>query len=116
VGAGYASILMINTINATIQANVTDALRGRVMALFVTVFAGSAPLGGLFAGAVAEAWGTPAAFLAGAGLSALTLLIVALGLRAAHRRGKLGVTIIGTPSAPPSRGVGPDPRPASTAR
>ena len=116
VGAGYASMLMINTVNATVQANVSDALRGRVMALYVTVFAGTAPIGGLFAGAVAEAWGTPAAFLAGAALSALTLLIVALGLRAAHRRGKLGVTIIGTPSATPARGVGPEPRPASTAR
>jgi len=115
IAAGYASMLMINTINATVQANVSDALRGRVMALYVTVFAGSAPLGGLFAGGVAEAWGTPAAFLAGAVLSAVTLLIVAFGLRAAHRRGALGVTNIGN-SPGPARGVGPDPRPASTAR
>ena len=77
-------MLMINTINATVQANVPDALRGRVMSFYVTVFAGSAPLGGLFAGAVAEAWGTPAAFLAGAALSLLTLGVVALGLRAAR--------------------------------
>jgi MFS family permease len=116
VAAGYASMLMINTINATVQANVTDALRGRVMALYVTVFAGSAPLGGLFAGGVAEALGTPAAFLAGATLSAGTVLIVAIGLRAADRRGGLGVTRIGNPSGRPARGVGPDPRPASTAR
>ena len=40
--AGYASMLMINTINATVQANVPDALRGRVMSFYVTVFAGSA--------------------------------------------------------------------------
>jgi len=115
-GAGYASMLMINTINATVQANVTDAMRGRVMALYVTVFAGSAPLGGLFAGVVAEAWGTPAAFLAGAAMSALTLLIVALGLRAAHRRGALGVTRIGSPSGHSTRAAGPQPGPASTAR
>ena len=115
VGAGYASMLMINTINATVQANVTDALRGRVMALYVTVFAGSAPLGGLFAGVVAEAWGTPAAFLAGAALSALTILIVAFGLRAASRRGSLGVTTIGT-SSDRSRGVAPEAQPVSTAR
>jgi MFS family permease len=115
IAAGYASMLMINTINATVQANVSDALRGRVMALYVTVFAGSAPLGGLFAGGVAEAWGTPAAFVAGAVLSAVTLLIVAFGLRAAHRRGALGVTNVGN-SPGPARGVGPDPRPASTAR
>ena len=73
LGAGYFSMLMINTINATVQANTPDALRGRVMSFYVTVFAGSAPVGGLFAGAVAEAWGVPAAFLAGAALSFLTL-------------------------------------------
>lgn len=81
--AGYTSMLMINTINATVQADVPDALRGRVMSLYVTVFAGSAPLGGLFAGAVAQAWGTPAAFGAGAALSFVTLAIVAWGLRRA---------------------------------
>ena len=85
MGAGYSSMLMINTINAAVQANVTDALRGRVMSFYVTVFAGSAPLGGLFAGAVAEAWGTPAAFLAGAALSVLTL--DRRGARAARGRG-----------------------------
>ena len=116
IAAGYASMLMINTINAAVQANVTDALRGRVMALYVTVFAGSAPLGGLFAGGVAEAWGTPAAFIAGAALSAVTLLIVAFGLRAARRRGALGVTTIGNSPGHSARGVVPDPRPASTAR
>jgi len=112
LGAGYSSMLMINTINATVQANTPDGLRGRVMSFYVTVFAGSAPLGGLFAGAVAEAWGVPAAFLAGAGLSFLTLGVVALGLRAARRRGQLGVTSLDgltkrshAPGAPEARGV-----------
>ena len=112
LGAGYSSMLMINTINATVQANTPDALRGRVMSFYVTVFAGSAPLGGLFAGAVAEAWGVPAAFLAGAALSFLTLGVVALGLRAARRRGQLGITSLDgsttrsrAPGAPEARGV-----------
>jgi hypothetical protein len=64
------------------------------MSLYVTVFAGSAPLGGLFAGFVAEAWGTPAAFLAGSALSMLTIAVVVLGLRSAAQRGDLGVTVI----------------------
>ena len=50
IGIGLASMLMINTINVTIQNAVPDALRGRVMALYVTVFAGTAPIGGLLAG------------------------------------------------------------------
>ena len=101
LAAGFFSMLMINTINATVQANVPDALRGRVMSFYVTVFAGSAPIGGLFAGAVAEAWGTPAAFLAGAALSFVTLAIVAFGLRQASRRGDLGVTSLGVGDTPP---------------
>ncbi|MEO6577466.1 MAG: MFS transporter, partial [Candidatus Limnocylindria bacterium] len=106
--AGYASMLMINTINATVQANVTDALRGRVMSFYVTVFAGSAPLGGLLAGVVAEAWGTPAAFVTGAVLSMLTVAVVGLGLRSAARNGDLGVTTLDTSSERPpesARGV-----------
>jgi MFS family permease len=116
LGAGYFSMLMINTINATVQANVSDALRGRVMALYVTVFAGSAPLGGLFAGAVAEAFGTPAAFLVGSVLSAATLGIVALGLRQARRRGSLGVTTIDSSSRAPEGRAVRESRPASAAR
>ncbi|MGH2357693.1 MAG: MFS transporter, partial [Candidatus Limnocylindria bacterium] len=94
LGAGYFSMLMINTINATVQANVSDRVRGRVMSLYVTVFAGSAPLGGLFAGAVAEAWGSPMAFIAGALLSVLTVGVVGLALRNAAEQDRLGITRI----------------------
>jgi predicted MFS family arabinose efflux permease len=87
---------MINTINATVQANVSDALRGRVMALYVTLFAGSVPLGGLFAGGVAEAWGAPSGFIAGALLSIVIVVVVGWQLREAGREGRLGVTRIGT--------------------
>jgi MFS family permease len=122
MAAGYTSMLMINTVNATVQANVPDALRGRVMSLYVTVFAGSAPIGGLFAGAVAEAFGTPAAFLAGSALSLVTLAVVALGLRSARRQGTLGVTTLDSSNRGPAGAVGvegaggPDARPASATR
>src|SRR5688572_6401389 len=117
VASGYFAMLMINTVNATVQANVPDALRGRVMALYVTVFAGSAPLGSLFAGAVAEAWGTPAAFLVGSALSAVTVAGVALGLRAARARGPLGVTVIDSSSRRPEASASrPETRPASATR
>ena len=116
MGAGYFSMLMINTINATVQANVPDALRGRVMSFYVTVFAGSAPFGGLFAGAVAQAWGTAAAFIAGAALSLLTLGVVALGLRAASHRGSLGMTSLGSGPAPSGPPGAPEVRASSAAR
>jgi MFS family permease len=76
VVVGLSSMLMINTINVTVQRSVPDALRGRVMALYVTVFAGSTPIGGLFAGIVAQAWGPPAGFLVGAGISVIFIGLV----------------------------------------
>jgi MFS family permease len=74
---GLAAMLMVNTINVTIQNSVSDALRGRVMSLYVTVFAGSAPIGGFFAGAVAQVWDAPAAFLLGAAISTVFIVLVA---------------------------------------
>jgi len=74
---GLASMLMINSINVMVQQNVPNELRGRVMALYVTVFAGASPIGGIFVGVVAELWGAPAGFLLGAALSALFLALIA---------------------------------------
>lgn len=95
--AGLASMLMINTINATVQSNVPDELRGRVMALYVTVFAGSTPIGGLFAGFVAEHADARAGFALGALISLAVVLLVAWRLRAASRQGVLGTTRLGAP-------------------
>jgi MFS family permease len=74
---GLASMLMVNTINVTIQNTVTNELRGRVMSLYVTVFAGSAPIGGFFAGALAEVWDAPTAFIVGSVLASGVLGLVA---------------------------------------
>jgi len=80
-GIGFASMLMVNTINVTVQNSVPDALRGRVMSLYVMVFAGTAPIGGLFAGAMAQAFGAPAAFVVGGSLAIGILALVAWRLR-----------------------------------
>jgi MFS family permease len=77
VVVGFASMLMVNTINVTVQSNVPNELRGRVMSLYVTVFAGSAPIGGFFAGVVAQVWDAPAAFLLGAAISTVFIGLVA---------------------------------------
>jgi MFS family permease len=77
---GFAAMLMVNTINVTVQNGVPDALRGRVMSLYVMVFAGSAPFGGLFAGAMAELFGADIAFLIGALLAAVVVLLFAYQL------------------------------------
>ncbi len=74
---GLASMLMVNTINIIVQHSVPDELRGRVMALYITVFAGATPIGGVFAGSIAQLWGAPAALVLGAGLGAVVLAVVA---------------------------------------
>src|SRR3989442_8118251 len=62
---GLGGIAMAATANTTIQLTVPDALRGRVMSVYTTVFAGSTPIGGLLMGFVASRFGVPAAFLLG---------------------------------------------------
>jgi MFS family permease len=67
--AGAGGIAMAVTANTTIQLAVPDHLRGRVMSVYTTVFAGSVPAGGLLMGAIASAWGVPLALMIGALLS-----------------------------------------------
>ncbi len=86
---GLFSMLFVNTVNISVQHGVPHELRGRVMALYVTVFAGSTPIGGFFAGGVAEVWGASAGFVAGSAVSAAVLALVTWGLlvrRRAERR------------------------------
>jgi MFS family permease len=87
-------MLMVNTINVTIQSNVNHALRGRIMSLYTTVFAGSAPVGGLLAGFMAETIGAPAAFIIGA--SAAGVFVVLVGWQLLRRFGLYRISA-GTP-------------------
>ena len=77
-------------------------LVGRVMSLYVTVFAGTAPIGGLLAGTLAQAFGAAAAFSIGALLASAVLLLVAWRLGGA--RPPEVSTMAGTvPDAPAER-------------
>ena len=72
--AGLGGIAMAATANTTIQLSVPDALRGRVMSVYTTAFAGSVPLGGLVAGAVASGFGADVAMgLGGAATAAVAI-------------------------------------------
>jgi MFS family permease len=102
VGIGLFSMLMVNTINVTIQNSVPDALRGRVMALYVMVFAGSGPIGGLVSGTLAELLGAPAAFSIGAVLAACVLALVAWRVRGV-RMPRAEATPSQTLESPPAR-------------
>jgi MFS family permease len=79
--AGWGTIAMAATANTTIQLTTPDALRGRVMSVYTTVFAGSTPFGGLFAGTVAGLWGVQAALGAGGLIALLAAGYAVLWLR-----------------------------------
>jgi predicted MFS family arabinose efflux permease len=51
------------------------------MSVYITVFAASVPLGSLFAGGLARAFGAPVALAAGGILTGLAVLYAALRLR-----------------------------------
>ena len=77
---GFGGIAMAATANTTIQLAVPDELRGRVMSVYTTVFAGSTPVGGLLVGSIASRYGVQASLVVGgvgsllAGLTAIAWL------------------------------------------
>ncbi len=74
---GLGAIAMAATANTTIQLAVPDALRGRVISVYTTVFVGSTPLGALAMGWIASTYGVPASF-AVAGIGCLVTGAIAL--------------------------------------
>jgi MFS family permease len=70
--AGMGGIAMAATANTLVQLTVPDHLRGRVMSVYTTVFAGSTPFGGLITGALASTFGAAMAILVGGALSLAT--------------------------------------------
>ena len=64
-----------------IQLSTPDALRGRVMSVYTTVFAGSVPFGGLFSGVLAAAAGVQVALAVGGVIALLTVVGAAAWLR-----------------------------------
>lgn len=84
---GASSITMMNTANAYVQTTVEPSVRGRVMALYMAIFAGGTPLGAPLLGLVANALGPRFALLAGslsgivAAAVAVAWLVMARGMR-----------------------------------
>ncbi len=71
---GYAYFVVITSLSTVLQEHVDDAVRGRVLALWIMGFGGTVPLGVLVAGPVAQATSITLVLLIGAafavGLSA----------------------------------------------
>ncbi len=68
---GFGAIAMAATANTVIQLAAPDELRGRVMSVYTTVFAGSAPIGGLLMGWIASRFGVDVSLAVGGTACAL---------------------------------------------
>jgi MFS family permease len=77
VAIGYFTVHFMTTVNSMIQLNANDEHRGRAMSVYSLAFAGTTPIGNLFAGGITEKLGSNAGFFA-CGITALALLIVIL--------------------------------------
>ena len=71
VGVGFGGILMAASANTTMQLAVPDGLRGRVMSVYTTIFAGSTPIGGPIMGAIASTAGIAFSLALGGGIAAV---------------------------------------------
>ena len=81
--------------NTRVQSTARDALRGRVMSVYMTVFAGTTPFGALVTGAVANSYGATGSLILGGGVTVVAVALVALiyrRLTAAEEHGALPMT------------------------
>jgi MFS family permease len=81
---GLGAIAMSASANSLVQVVVPGHLRGRVMAVYTTVFAGSTPIGNGLTGGVGGLWGTPAALLMNGGISLIVELVAAVAVLRGH--------------------------------
>jgi len=101
--AGFGAIWMAANGNTLIQATVPDELRGRVISVYTTVFAGSTPIGALFAGFLASRWGAVAALAVG-GILTIAVGLAALAWLRRHETIDAGPTEPVSPAVPNAPG------------
>ncbi|MEU8224611.1 MFS transporter [Kribbella sp. NPDC048915] len=68
---GLTSLTMLTSANATMQLSIEPTMRGRVMALYMTVLMGGTPIGGPFIGWIGEVLGARWSLIVGGGLTVL---------------------------------------------
>ena len=86
---GYMSLT-----NTTIQSIVPDALRGRIMSLYILSFFGTAPLGGLVTGVLAQSLGAQAAVFVGAAVCGVCAVVMWVTARKVYRASSVALARI----------------------
>ena len=76
--SGFTMIFFTTLANTILQTTTPDALRGRVMSVYSTVFAGTTPIGSLIIGGLAQAYGVGTGFVVGGAISIAAAVVVGL--------------------------------------
>lgn len=76
MAVGWGMVTHLASANTLLQLLSPDHLRGRVLAAFLWVVVGAAPLGALILGGLAEALSAPWAIVLGSGVSLLGVLLI----------------------------------------
>jgi len=80
--SGMCIVGVISLYSSLVQLTTTDAMRGRVMSIFMLAFRGGMPLGNLIAGYVAQRWSISTALAVnGAILAVVAIVFIARGTR-----------------------------------
>jgi MFS family permease len=96
-GCGFAASNTMAMANTIVQTTAPDALRGRVMAVYSTVFMGSTPIGALVAGAISQQAGVVPSMIVGGSVVTIVALALTWLQRAARVTG--ASTMVAKPTA-----------------
>jgi MFS family permease len=99
-GVGFGAVVFYSSALTMIQLAVPDRLRGRVMGIWMIVYSGSVPLGALWTGRAAVAWGVGPVMV----FSAFACVVVGLivrGARVLEHAAEPARTPVGGPAAEP---------------
>ncbi|HSP33528.1 MAG TPA: MFS transporter [Thermoanaerobaculia bacterium] len=76
--AGACIVGVVSLYSSLVQLSTTDAMRGRVMSIFMLAFRGGMPLGNLIAGYVAQRWSISVALAINGAILAVVALVFVL--------------------------------------
>jgi MFS family permease len=97
IPTGAALIAHNNVANQRVQLGVPAQIRGRIMALYMMVFVGGTPLGGLFVGAVSQRYGARVGIALG-GVSVLLAAAAIALLEARRERVRVSIDLLPRPA------------------
>ncbi|MDH6695624.1 MFS transporter [Streptomyces sp. MAA16] len=107
---GFTLMTLNTAVSAFVQTEVSEAMRGRVMAVYTVISMGGAPIGGPVIGWISQHAGARAGLASGAAVAVLAAVAVALR----SRRWSVAVPSSGVPSGNRPKAGSPRRRPATT--